>query len=106
MGVIIQQYPGSHPELAAEFPVVLLKEDTTGPVATVETKTLDPSTIANAAVSTSVITNTTGFYNDRNSPTPIFSIKPTPDLKPNDQNEYSEYDDDEEDYYDVDDEVE
>ena len=73
---------------------MLLEEDIPVPVAAVETKILDPNTIAAAAATNSGIANTTGVYYDSNSPTPIFTInstqpipeaepKPTPEAEPN-----------------------
>ena len=42
-----------------------------------ETEILDPKTIAAAATSIIVITNTTGVFDDSNNTTPIFKINPT-----------------------------
>ena len=69
---------GSHPELAAELPRVLLEEDIPGPVAAMEIEILDPNIIAAAAAANSGIKNTTGLYDDSYDPTPIFTIKSTP----------------------------
>ena len=65
--------PRNHPELAAEFPGVILEEDTPGHVSYVETKTLDPNDIVAASSANSGITNTTGVYNDSDAPTPVFT---------------------------------
>ena len=70
---------GSHPELAAELPGVLLEEDNPGPVSAVDTKILYPYSISTAAAYNSVIKNTTGLYDD--SDAPIFSINPTPEAE-------------------------
>ena len=78
LGVLIEQDPGSHPDLAADFRQVILEEDTPIPIAAVETKTFFRNAIAAAASATSGIKNTTGFYYDRDSPTPIFKINPIP----------------------------
>ena len=77
---LMEPYPGSHPDLAAEFPVLILEGDTTGPITAVDTETIGPNNISDASASNNSITNTQGFCDDRNSPTPIFSpINPTPD---------------------------
>ena len=100
LGGLIDPYPGSHPELDTELPVVLLEDDTPGPVSAVETKTLDPNAIATASSDNSGIINTKGFYDYSNAPTPIFTINPTPEMKPNGKHEgiedydyYNYYDD-------------
>ena len=69
---------GSHPELAAELPGVLLEEDIPRPVAAMEIEILDPNNIAAAAAANRGIKNTTGLYDDIYAPTPIFKIKSTP----------------------------
>ena len=71
-------YPdhGSHPELAADSPGLILEEDVPGPVSSMETKILDPNVISAAAATNSGITNTTGLYDDSNAPTSIFTINP------------------------------
>ena len=56
---LIETDPGIHTELVPEFTVVLLEEDTPGPVAAVETKTLDTNSIAAPVAANSGITNTT-----------------------------------------------
>ena len=62
---------------------MLLEEDTPGSIAAVETKILGPKNIAALAAANSVIKNTTGLYDCSNAPTPVFTIKPTPDKEPN-----------------------
>ena len=62
---------------------MLLEEDTPGSIAAVETKILGPKNIAALAAANSVIKNTTGLYDYSNAPTPVFTISPTPDKKPN-----------------------
>ena len=49
----------------------------TRPCFAVETEILDPKTIAADDAANSGITNTTVVYDDRESPTPIFTINPT-----------------------------
>ena len=87
-----------HPELAAEFPVVLLEEDIPGLVATMETEILEPNASAAEAADTSNsgIKNTTGVYDAINTLTPIFTINPTPEAEPN--NEHEDNDDNKDDY--------
>ena len=80
---------------------MILEEDTSGLVVAVETYILDPNAIAAVAAANSDITNTTGVHYDRNAPTPIFTIKPTPEAEPDDEHEDSDDDEDEE-YYDDD----
>ena len=69
-----------------------------------DTKTLDHNAIAATAAANRGITNTTGFYDDSNAPTPTFTIKPTPETEP--YNEHEESEDDDEDNYDDDGAVE
>ena len=84
---LIDPDTGIHPEFAAYFPGFFLEEDTPVPVAAVETKILDPKAIAAAAADKSGIKNTIGFYDVSDSPTPIFTIKPTPDAEPDNEHE-------------------
>ena len=101
MYIRIESYPGIHPELASEYPGVILQENTPGHVAAVETKIIDPNTITSANFSNNDITNTTSMSDDNDTPTPIFTINPTLEAEPDDEHEYSEdyyednYDDDE-----------
>ena len=86
---LIETDPGSHPELDYWFPGLLVEEDIPGPVAAVETKKLDPNDIAATASDNSGIKNTTGVYDDSNTPTPIFTIKPIYNMEPDHEHEYS-----------------
>ena len=64
------------------FPGVLLEEDNPGPVAAVETKTLDPNVISDAASSNSSIKHITGLRGDSDAPTSIYiPINPTPETQ-------------------------
>ena len=75
---------------------MILEEYTPGPVAAVDTKTIDSNAIASAAAANSGITHTTGVCDDSDATTSIFTpIKPTTETEPNNEHEYSE--DDEED---------
>ena len=74
---------------------MLLEEDTPGPVAAMETKTLDPNAIAAAATTNSVIKNTTGVYAGNDYTTPNFTIKPTTKADTYNEHEDSEDDSDE-----------
>ena len=78
---------------------MLLEEETPGPVTAVDTEIIDPNTIAAAAAANSGITDTTGLYDESNSPTPIVTInptQPTPDTEPNSTLEAKpDYEDDE-----------
>ena len=72
--------PGSHPELSADFPVVIIEEYILGPVSAMETETLDPNIFASTYASNSVITNNLCVCDDRGDTTPIFApINPAPD---------------------------
>ena len=62
---------GIHPELATEFPGVLLEEEIPGPVAAVEAEILYPNAIDAAAAANSGIVNTTGVYDGDDSPSPF-----------------------------------
>ena len=103
---LIDPYTGSHPELAADFPGVLLEEYTPGPVDTVGTKILDPNAIASAADANSGITNTTGGYDYSTAPITILKINPTPEAENDNEHEYSENNDNYEYYGDYDEKVE
>ena len=68
---LLQPDHGSHPEFANYFQGVLLEEDIPGSVTAVETKILDPNTIAAATSGNSCITNTTEVYDDSDATTPF-----------------------------------
>ena len=82
---------------------MLQEEDTPGPISAVETKTLDPNSIAASSSAISVIENTTVVYEDINATNPILTTKPISDSESDDEHEYS---DDDKDYDYDDDEVE
>ena len=94
----------SHTELAAKLPGLLLEKYTPGPVSPIDIETLDPKNIDAAAVDNSGITNNTGVYDDTDTPTPIFTINPTPDTEPDNKHKGSE--DGDEDNYDENEKVE
>ena len=70
---LIEQNPGIHPKLAADLPVVIPEEDNPCPIATVETKTLEPNDIAAAAETNSGIKHTPGVCDGNNAPTPFLN---------------------------------
>ena len=77
---------GIQPELAGEFIAVLLEEDTSGPVATVETETLKPNAIVTSADSNGVITHNPGVCDGSDFPNPIFTrINPAPETHINEE---------------------
>ena len=53
-------------------------------------KILDPNSIAAPVDTNSGIKNVTGEYDDRNVPTPIFTINPVPEVEPDDEHKDSE----------------
>ena len=55
-----------------------------------ETKILDPNTIAASAATNSGIANTKIVYDESDTPNPIFTINPTPDTEPDNENKDSE----------------
>ena len=77
-----------------------------------EIEILDPNNIAAAAAANSGIKNTTGLYDDSYAPTPIFTIKSTPqaqeepdpttDAETGNEYEDNDYDDDDDEDYDDD----
>ena len=95
---LLAPYPGNHPELATEFPELLLEKDNPCHVAAVETKIIYPNTITSAAADNSGIKNTPGVYADRNAPTSIFTINPTPEAKHKDKHKDNNDDKDNNDY--------
>ena len=104
LDIIIYMDPGIHPELAAKLPLVILDEDTLGPVTAMNIETLDPNAISAVSAANIGITHTPGVCDDSGSPIPILvPIKPIPKThineEPDDENEYSDgeysnYDDD------------
>ena len=59
---------------------------TPGPFTAMYTETLDPNTITNYSAANSVIKNTLGVFDGRNSPTSILSpAHPTPEIHINEE---------------------
>ena len=69
-----------------------------------ETKILDPNTIAASAATNSGIANTKIVYDESDTPNPIFTINPTPEVEPDNEHEDNDYDNDNDEYYNYDNE--
>ena len=73
-----------HPDISDELPGVLLEEETTGYIATLETETTDINPIITTYDTKSGIINTPGVWYDNGDPNPIDTPrKPTTDTHAN-----------------------